>query len=155
MWICHSASCLGTSGTSLFPWGFIAEEVDGIGEKGSEFDTLVGVCLNTFLRSACFMKLSSGKKQNFWSGNYYCQVPGYQGFWIIVCQIKRVLLFMFVEKDSLPWHVTRLLVVVHVCTVDIIGTVLDISEKFYELWNLTHLIFSGMSKLSRMKNIRR
>jgi len=54
---------------------------------------------------------------------------------------------MFFEKDCLPWHVVGLLVVVHVST-------LDISEKLYELWNVTHLLFN-ISKLSVMKNIRR
>jgi len=62
---------------------------------------------------------------------------------------------MFFEKDCLPWHVVGLLVVVHVSTLDIVGAALDISEKFYELWNVTHLLFNGMSKLSMMKNIRR
>jgi hypothetical protein len=38
------------------------------------------------------MKLLSGKKQNFWSWNYSPQVPEYQGFWIIGCQIKGILL---------------------------------------------------------------
>ena len=45
----------------------------------------MGVFLNMFLRSACFMMLSSGKKQKFWSGDYFCQVPGYHDFWIIIC----------------------------------------------------------------------
>lgn len=43
----------------------------------------MGVFLKMFLRSACFMKLFSDKKQKFWSGDYFCQVPGYQDFWII------------------------------------------------------------------------
>jgi hypothetical protein len=62
---------------------------------------------------------------------------------------------MFFEKDSPPWHVVKLLVVVHVSTLVIVGAALDISEKLYELWNVTHLLFSDMSKLSMMKNIRR
>jgi len=62
---------------------------------------------------------------------------------------------MFFEKDCLPWHVVELLVVVHVSTLDIVGTALDISEKLYALWNVTHLLFSDVSKLSMIKNIRR
>jgi len=62
---------------------------------------------------------------------------------------------MFFEKNCLPWHVIGLLVVVHVSTLDIVGAPLDLSEKLYELWNVTHLLFNDMSKLSMMKNIRR
>jgi hypothetical protein len=36
-----------------------------------------------------------------------------------------------------------------------VRTALDISEKLYELWNVTHLIFDDISKLSMMRNIRR
>ena len=36
---------------------------------------------------------------------------------------------LFFEKDSLPWHVVGLLVVVHVSTLVVIGAALDISEK--------------------------
>jgi len=58
---------------------------------------------------------------------------------------------MFLEKDSLPWHVVGLLVVVHVSLLEIVGAAPDISEKLYELWNVTYLLFSDMSKLSMMK----
>jgi hypothetical protein len=46
-------------------------------------------------------------------------------------------------------------VVVHVSTLDIVGATLDISEKLYELWNVTHFLFIDVSKLSVMKNIGR
>jgi len=62
---------------------------------------------------------------------------------------------MFFEKDSLPWHVIGLLVVMHVSTLDIVGAAPDISEKLYEPWNVTHLLFNDMSKLSLLKNVRR
>jgi hypothetical protein len=58
-------------------------------------------------------------------------------------------------RKTLPWHVVGLLVGVHVSALDILGAALDISEKLHELWNVTHVLFSDMSKLSMMKNIRR
>ena len=60
----------------MFSGVFIAEEVDGVGDKESgdttavHVQTLLEAFLNMSQRSTCFMKLLSCKKQNFWSWNY-------------------------------------------------------------------------------------
>jgi len=57
--------------------------------------TLLEVFLNMFLRSACFSdEALSGKKQTFYSWDYYPQVPDYQAFQIIGHQIKGILLYL-------------------------------------------------------------
>jgi hypothetical protein len=59
---------------------FIAEEVVGVGDKGSGDTTVVVGLLNMSLRLAVsLIKLSYGKKKNFWS-YYSSQVLDYQDF---------------------------------------------------------------------------
>jgi hypothetical protein len=83
----------------VFSGVFIAQEFDGVGEKGSGDTTIdVQTCLDTFLnmslRFACFTdEVFSDKKQNFQSWNYYPQVLDYQKFLIIGCWIKGILLY--------------------------------------------------------------
>ena len=48
-----------------------------------------------YMTAACFVcEVFSGKKKNFWSRDNSPQVPDYQDFWIIRCQIKGILLYI-------------------------------------------------------------
>jgi hypothetical protein len=61
----------------------------------ADVQTILEVFLNVFLRSTCFSdKAFSGKKQTFWSWEYYPQVLDYQAFQIIGHQIKGILLYL-------------------------------------------------------------
>jgi hypothetical protein len=84
----------------VFSGVFIAEEVDGAGDKGSgdtttvDVQTLLEVFLNMSLRSTCFTdEHFSDKEQNVWSRDY-SQVPNYQDFKIIRHGINRILLYI-------------------------------------------------------------
>ena len=68
-----SAGSGSSASSSIFSGVFGAEEVDGVGDKGSgdttvDVQTLFKHFLNMSLRSACFNdELLSGRKQNFQS----------------------------------------------------------------------------------------
>ena len=68
-----------------------AEEVDGVGDKGSgDAKRLMYI---HFWRPfwTCLWDLSS-KQQTFWAWNYSPQVLVYQDFWILRCQINKILM---------------------------------------------------------------
>jgi hypothetical protein len=83
---------------------FVAEEVEGVGDKGSgdttmaDVQTLLEAFLNMLLRSAfslmkVFFFFFSGKKKNVQSREYCPQVLDYEDFQIIGCWIKGILLY--------------------------------------------------------------
>ena len=74
----------------MFSGVFIAEKVDGVGEKRSGdiktvyVQTLLEAFLNMCMRSVLLMMLFTGIKQNFQSCDYSPQVLDYQDFQIII-----------------------------------------------------------------------
>jgi hypothetical protein len=91
----------GHKGPLLFSAVFIAQEVDGVRDKGSgdittfNVQTLLEAFVNMLLRSACFIdEVFLDKKQNFQPWGYSPEVLDYQNFRITGHQIKATLLYL-------------------------------------------------------------
>jgi hypothetical protein len=100
---------------------FIAEEVDGVGDKRSQDTTvevqpLLAAFWKIFLKSGNFIDTPppTGTKQNSRSWGYSPQVPDYQNFWIKSCWITGILLCKY---HTLVTHKVLLkgYVIQHVC----------------------------------------
>ena len=85
---------------------FIAEEVNGAGDKGSgdttkaDVKTLLEAVLDIFLAFACLVKLLSSKKRNFQSWDHSPQVSAYQDFHTLERQTKEMLPVLMITETT-------------------------------------------------------